>query len=202
MTLGTKLQQLRKQKRFSQEELAQQLNVSRQAVSKWELDESKPDTDNVILLSKLYSVSTDFLLIDEFVSDSNIPAVTAIAETLTSEYRNGGRSRTLKRIAYALICFGLCGIMLVYTTSRFVESNKRVETWYGPAEAIIGTVEEVAPQSATDYTVSSGSAYTYIKTRGDLLAFVQTYRLEALFILCCLAPIAGVALLKQSGRRH
>ncbi len=64
MTLGNKLQVLRKQKGLSQEQLAGQLNVSRQAVSKWELDTTLPETENIIRLSELFGVSTDYLLKD------------------------------------------------------------------------------------------------------------------------------------------
>lgn len=65
MTLGEKLQQLRRHSGLSQEQLAGQLDVSRQAVSKWELDESMPDTENVVQLSRLFGVSCDYLLRDE-----------------------------------------------------------------------------------------------------------------------------------------
>ncbi len=47
MTLGEKIKELRKARGLSQEELAEQINVSRQAVSKWELDLSLPDIDNI-----------------------------------------------------------------------------------------------------------------------------------------------------------
>ncbi len=59
---ANKLQQLRKKNNLSQEELANCLNISRQAVSKWERAESSPDTDNLIALAKLYRVSLDELL--------------------------------------------------------------------------------------------------------------------------------------------
>lgn len=65
MKLGEKLQRLRKQGGLSQEELAGRLGVSRQAVSKWELGEAIPDTDNVVQLSRLFGVSCDYLLRDE-----------------------------------------------------------------------------------------------------------------------------------------
>jgi len=54
-----KLVKLRKSHGMSQEVLAEQLGVSRQAVSKWERAESSPDTDNLIALAKLYEVSID-----------------------------------------------------------------------------------------------------------------------------------------------
>ncbi|ERK31906.1 helix-turn-helix domain-containing protein [Clostridium intestinale] len=64
MTLGKRIQELRKKINFSQEQLAEKLEVSRQAISKWELDQSIPDTDKIIQLSYLFRVSTDYLLIE------------------------------------------------------------------------------------------------------------------------------------------
>ena len=65
MTLGEKLQRLRRERTMSQEELAAQITVSRQAISKWELDESVPDIANVVQLSQVFGVSTDYLLLDD-----------------------------------------------------------------------------------------------------------------------------------------
>ena len=65
MEFGEKLQMLRKARGWSQEELAQQINVSRQALSKWESGASIADTENVIALSRLFGVSTDYLLLRE-----------------------------------------------------------------------------------------------------------------------------------------
>lgn len=60
--IANRLQQMRKNNNLSQEELAEKIGVSRQAVSKWERAEASPDTDNLILLSRLYNVSLDELL--------------------------------------------------------------------------------------------------------------------------------------------
>ena len=62
MTLADRIQQLRRQKGISQEELADRVGVSRQAVSKWESEQSMPDMDKVILLSDYFEVTTDYLL--------------------------------------------------------------------------------------------------------------------------------------------
>lgn len=64
MTLGEKITLLRKQNGWSQEELADRLDISRQSVSKWESNASVPDLDKIIKLSVLFSVSTDYLLKD------------------------------------------------------------------------------------------------------------------------------------------
>ena len=65
MTLGEKIQALRTAAGQSQEDLAEQLDVSRQAVSKWELDKTVPDVKYIVALSELFSVTTDFLLKDD-----------------------------------------------------------------------------------------------------------------------------------------
>lgn len=72
MTLGKRIQELRKQNNFSQEQLAEKLEVSRQAISKWELDQSIPDTDKIIQLSYLFRVSTDYLLIEGLTLPSKV----------------------------------------------------------------------------------------------------------------------------------
>lgn len=62
MTLAEKIQKLRQEKGLSQEQLAERLEVSRQAVGKWEGGQSRPDMDKLITLAELFGVSTDYLL--------------------------------------------------------------------------------------------------------------------------------------------
>ena len=62
MTLGEKIQQLRKASGLSQDQLAEQLDVSRQSISKWELNDAVPDVKRLIRLSELFDVSIDELL--------------------------------------------------------------------------------------------------------------------------------------------
>ena len=65
MIFADKLIRLRKKSGWSQEELAEQMGVSRQSISKWEGAQSIPDLEKIIKLAKLFSVSTDYLLLDE-----------------------------------------------------------------------------------------------------------------------------------------
>ena len=65
MILADKIMALRKKAGWSQEELAARLNISRQSVSKWEGAQSIPDMDKVVQMSRLFGVTTDFLLKDE-----------------------------------------------------------------------------------------------------------------------------------------
>ena len=62
MNLANRIQTLRKTKGISQEELADRLGVSRQAVSKWESEQSSPDLERIILMSEYFDVTTDYLL--------------------------------------------------------------------------------------------------------------------------------------------
>ena len=69
MILADKIVELRKKNGWSQEELAEKLNVSRQAVSKWESAQSVPDMNRILLLSETFGVSTDYLLKDDLRED-------------------------------------------------------------------------------------------------------------------------------------
>ena len=74
MTFSEKISALRKQKGWSQEELAEKLMVTRQAVSKWESAQSMPDLDKLVQLSEALGVSTDYLLTDEQAQSAPVPA--------------------------------------------------------------------------------------------------------------------------------
>lgn len=65
MTLGEKIQKLRKQRGLSQEALAEKVTVTRQTISKWELGQSTPDLDFIAQLSDIFNVSSDYLIKDE-----------------------------------------------------------------------------------------------------------------------------------------
>lgn len=71
MTLSDRLQKLRKTHNLSQEQLAEKLDVSRQAISKWESGQANPDINNLLKLSNIYEVSTDYILLGK-ETDSQI----------------------------------------------------------------------------------------------------------------------------------
>ena len=62
MNIADRIQYLRKTKGMSQEELADQIGVSRQAVSKWESEQSTPDLGKIVIMSDLFEVTTDYIL--------------------------------------------------------------------------------------------------------------------------------------------
>ncbi|SHH32499.1 DNA-binding transcriptional regulator, XRE-family HTH domain [Anaerosphaera aminiphila DSM 21120] len=76
MEISERLQKLRKENNLSQEELANKLELSRQAISKWESGITSPDIKNIIKLSEIYGVSTDYILLgrennNESIKDKN-----------------------------------------------------------------------------------------------------------------------------------
>lgn len=88
--IANRLVQLRKKSGLSQEALAEQLGISRQAVSKWERAEASPDTDNLIQLAKIYSISIDELLsLGENAAPQEKPDNNAAAETAADHKANG-----------------------------------------------------------------------------------------------------------------
>lgn len=130
MTFGEKLQKLRKQKGWTQEQLAEQIHVSRQALSKWELDAAVPDTENVLQINRLFGVSTDYLLHDEYESDGDLPAVhTALTEDHRTLlwYVAGGALTGLS--AVGLVILGVMGSVAGGTYSYGI-ADKRY-TYHG-----------------------------------------------------------------------
>lgn len=75
MKMQDKLIMLRKKAGLSQDDLAEKINVSRQAISRWENGTALPDALNVLQLSKMFHVTTDYLLNDDYESDGDIPVV-------------------------------------------------------------------------------------------------------------------------------
>ena len=80
MQLSDKIVGLRKSNGMSQEDLAEKLNISRQSISRWEMGSALPDATNILQLSKLFSVTTDYLLNDDYKSDNDLPKIKEIKE--------------------------------------------------------------------------------------------------------------------------
>lgn len=81
MSLGEKLLQLRKKEGFSQEEVAEKLDVSRQTVSKWETNQTVPELIKAKLLSELYNVSYDYLM-NESKTDSDFANMEDMSDSI------------------------------------------------------------------------------------------------------------------------
>ena len=94
MTIGNRISELRKKYSYSQEYVASKLGVSRQAVSKWETDQTAPDTYNIIALAELLNVSVEYLAIGKVDEKSTVEENYAV-------------SNSRKIVGYILIGVGL-----------------------------------------------------------------------------------------------
>jgi transcriptional regulator with XRE-family HTH domain len=124
MIFADKLIQLRKKSGWSQEELAEKMGVSRQAVSKWESAQTIPDLEKILQLARLFGVSTDYLLKDEIeqeehVSDGEEPAVKRVSLAMAQEYL-AGRAISARRIALgvALCILSVIPMLLLGSASQ------------------------------------------------------------------------------------
>lgn len=107
MNIGEKIIKLRKQNNMSQEELASKLNVSRQSISKWELNSATPDAYNLLELSKLFNVTTDYLLYDDYKSDEDIPKIKKVINDIKINKEKEIKNTLIQAILWlvAALCF-------------------------------------------------------------------------------------------------
>lgn len=107
MTFGEKLQKLRARAGLSQDQLAELLDVSRQAVSKWERNEAMPEAEKLVRISRQFGVSTDYLLLEE-VEETASPNVQAVGiwTRIRQWYRNKGYL-----LAWLLVAWGMVWLL-------------------------------------------------------------------------------------------
>lgn len=138
MTFGEKLQKLRKEKGWTQEQLAAQISISRQALSKWELGTAIPDTENVVQISKLFQVSTDYLLNDEYESDEDLPAVHATTQKVSNVYNNKIRVIVGSCISgVSLLAVLIIGILSSVYPATYIDAPAEAE-WTRAYTGLIG----------------------------------------------------------------
>ena len=118
MILADKIIEQRKKNGWSQEELAEKMNVSRQSISKWESAQSVPDMGRIVLLSQIFGVSTDYLLKDELEqaefseeADSDSPLRTVGMEEASSFLRV--REENSSRVALGVMLCILSPILMI-----------------------------------------------------------------------------------------
>ena len=109
MTFGEKLQGLRARAGLSQDALAELLDVSRQAVSKWERNEAMPEAEKIVRISRQFGVSTDYLLLEELEEPETPKAPIPAAgpwDRVKRWYRNKGYL-----LAWALVAWGVVRLL-------------------------------------------------------------------------------------------
>ena len=118
MEIGNKLQSLRKNAGYSQEELAEKIDVSRQTISKWELGETSPDLKDAKKLSKIFNVSLDEL------SGNDIKDV-LITKVSNTEVLAGMIVKILRTLGVIMVS-GLAGLLIMFILFRFLDRDKSV----------------------------------------------------------------------------
>lgn len=163
MKLSEKILSLRKARNMSQEELADNLGVSRQAVSRWEVGSALPDASNILQLSKLFGVSADYLLNDDYKGEAPVPiknkSVSSVAGTLAK-----------KIFALCVAGLGFLGNFVIYVTSHFITVSIPYKQYNFETDSYW-------------YTWGDGYSYRY---------FIEEYHLELLTAMFFAMLIIGL----------
>ena len=124
MILADKITKLRKKSGWSQEELAEKMNVSRQSVSKWESASSIPDLNKILMLSKIFGVSTDYLVkeeiedVDEIAEEDNSgPRKVTLEETMLYIQNKRAVSRLISK-GVLLCIFAITPLLFLLALSE------------------------------------------------------------------------------------
>ena len=147
MKLSDKIIHLRKSKGWSQETLAEKLNVSRQAISRWEGATAQPDAANIVQLSKLFGVTTDYLLNDAYERDNDPPKATE------------AKGDQVRRMMILMITLEVITLVLQFTTTVMLQNTLLGVLCIIPFVAAMG-----------------GFEYAYQKCKGEANADTQAYR--------------------------
>ena len=129
MKLSDKMVKLRKTNGLSQEDLAEKLNVSRQAISRWEGGSAQPDATNILQLSKLFGVTADYLLNDEYESDDDLPKIREV------------KKDNLKQTMVFMVTLEVMVLILQFVTTVILQSAFFGVLSFIPFVAVIGGFE-------------------------------------------------------------
>lgn len=137
MQLGKNISDLRKKNGLSQEKLAEKINVTRQTISNWELGETSPNPEQLILLSNIFRKSTDELLGNEIIAKENeeqdidpvkniyfsLALICGIIAGVWSFCANRFRSIEILWIAAAGMILGICLGALIHSILKYLKNK-------------------------------------------------------------------------------
>ena len=126
MSLSKRIYELRKANNLSQEQLAEKVGVSRQSISKWEAGETIPELERIIELSKVFNVSTDFLLLSSEVEEliSRTENLEKQQEDLRMEVQ-----KQHERILSSLFVFAIAFAAFAFLHLPYISNFLHVENW-------------------------------------------------------------------------
>lgn len=194
MKLADKIVELRKSNGLSQEELADKLNVSRQAISRWEMGTAMPDANNLLQISKLFNVTADYLLNDDYQSDNDVPKIKEQKES------------NLNQIMIYLVTLEVMILIIQFMTTFILQNIFFAFLSFIPFIAAIGGFEYAyqshktlnTPQATKFrkkfYTISTWLG-TYFPIRFIVTILMQLYpRPYSVLLLECMILIAYIAI--------
>ena len=182
MKLPDKIISLRKRAGLSQEQLAEKLGISRQTVSRWELGSAMPDAGNLLQLSKLFGVTSDYLLNDDYRSDEDLPQV----QTLRADQSN--------QIFMYLVILELMAVGMQFMTVVILESVFFGILSFLPFAAMIGGFEFASRKRAEQAT---GQTRLFRKRLYKISAWLGTYFPVRLAVMMIPRFASGSLLLRE-----
>ena len=156
MKLHDKIYELRKKEGLSQEALAEKLGVSRQSVSKWETGEATPEVSKLLSLSKLFGVTTDYLLDDEAEEEKEVEMpsssfeVTSVNEAPPKKSKNSARKLLIALLICILLFIFVLPLVMAILGYSIFQMSPAVETIY--AETAPSYEIEIIPSVEPDET--------------------------------------------------
>lgn len=146
MTLGERIQELRKGAGLSQEALGEKLGVTRQSISKWESDQAQPELDKLIAMSRLFDLTVGELLgveegspAREELTDRELKAVAAIAEKLTPPAPAPEGPKQKRRWPKVLAACAAAAVLLLF--SRTVDRLEQLEQRVGSIQSNVNSID-------------------------------------------------------------
>ena len=155
-----KIVKLRKQYGLSQENLAVKLSVSRQAVSRWEMGTAMPDAANIVQLSKLFHVTTDYLLNDDYESDEDLPKVKKV------------KSENLNQVMYYMIVIEVMILIIQFMCVFILQNAVFAFLSFVPFAAAVGGFEAAFRKNT--YSINE-QMITFRKKFYKISAWLGTY---------------------------
>ena len=196
MNIGKRIKKLRNSNGITQEGLAEQIAVTLQDISKWELGQALPDINNLVKLSQVLGVSTDFLLQSDDLANNNA-SLSADAESTDENDNQDNIDDNEEEIP-----------VFVYTEEMAQHYNQKIRIVLGGILALVGfggmlfllIFSRINPviYSIADPGNITGEAISYTGIR----AFLLNYNIVWLFILFCVIGIIGAVILLLSDLRN
>lgn len=204
MTLGEKINYYRKRSKLSQEELAERVGVSRQAVSKWELGNATPEVEKLLALARIFGVTTDELLSPEDPDGepSVDPSQTPPAANAPPANRTGAASRFFRRYGHLIgYILAVCGVVMLYRGFILSAASYELFSMPGQLDGFLGnsTIEIGGQEILLDDPAAAQLAGGTVDTVANILQITSVCQLLAGIVLV----LGGLALahnLRKKGR--